>query len=222
MTKRKVKRKKIKAPKAPTTIEGMQQHLRRQSGRGDRYIEHPTPERALKANGALRQGGDDSNSGGDRIWRVEPLLEQLGNPKAKRPKLWPNDPALNLILLQAGQRYRYHYHAAGIDPLKAIDISRMGGLEFGPRTPPMYTSEWRGYHLDEYRSAKNVLDPWLSGLLNAIVVQETPVADAAIQYTFYEDRGKAIAAAMERLRGALVRLAIHFQLASPKAFDHAL
>lgn len=210
------RKKRSKSKRHPTTTKGMAAHLRQQSMRGERFIGHPTPERAMKANGALRQGGDDSALGGDNVWRVEPVLEQLCNPK--RPRLLPHDPTLCQILLSAGKRYRSHHHQSSIDPLKAVDLTSSGGGGFGPKTPTMYGADQKIQALEKYQAARAQLDPWVRGLLESIVIKDMSVEDVSHEFTFYRAHKLRIAVTLEKLTSALIQLAVHFELATAEAF----
>lgn len=113
------------------------------------------------------------------------------------------DPETNDALHAAGLRYASDHHVAGLQPLGAVDYSRAmvdGG-----------SSEGMGDRMvqarSRYRQARAVLGQHYGSVVDAVVIDGSSLGEAGLKISHYKDRGKAIAAASERLNGGLRLLA---------------
>ena len=160
-----------------------------------------TPERLAKSHG--HQIGSV-----DRLQRV--LAAPLDGLHARRA-LDP-DADCNTALYEAGQRYRRHWHGAGLCALSAQDITRMGGSRGTPgwAVPPSEAAAW---HRGEYDKARACLGAYLARWLDAIVIEERAPLEVGRQATRYADKTTATAVAMEILRSGLSVLAGHWGIA---------
>jgi hypothetical protein len=63
---------------------------------------------------------------------------------------------------------------------------------------------------DRYRKARVLLGTHYGPAVDAVVVEGASLGEAGLKISHYKDRGKAIAAASERLNGGLRLLAQHY------------
>ncbi|TIN10401.1 hypothetical protein [Mesorhizobium sp.] len=113
------------------------------------------------------------------------------------------DPETNDALHAAGLRYANDHHLAGLQPLGAIDYSRVmvdggSGEGMGDR---MVQARSR------YRQARALLGSHYGPAVDAVVIDGRSLGDTGLMISHFKDRGKATAAAGERLNGGLRLLA---------------
>ncbi|TPL36731.1 hypothetical protein [Mesorhizobium sp. B2-4-8] len=113
------------------------------------------------------------------------------------------DPETNDALHAAGLRYASDHHLAGLEPLGAIDYSRVmvdggSGEGMGDR---MVQARSR------YRGARALLGAHYGPAVDAVVIEGQSLGDTGLRISHFKDRGKATAAAGERLNGGLRLLA---------------
>ncbi|TGR33017.1 MULTISPECIES: hypothetical protein [unclassified Mesorhizobium] len=116
------------------------------------------------------------------------------------------DAETNDALHAAGLRYASDHYLAGLQPLGAIDYSRVsvdGGSGEG-------MGERMTQARDRYRKARVLLGAHYGPIVDAVVVDGNSLGEAGLKISHYKDRGKAIAAAGERLNGGLRLLAQHY------------
>jgi hypothetical protein len=161
-------------------------------------LQRATPERLAKSYG-------HHIGVTDRLQRV--LAAPLDGLHARRA-LDP-DPECNKALYEAGQRYRHHWHRAGLCTLSAQDITRVGGSGGAPgwAIPPSEAAAW---HRGEYHRARDCLGAYLARWLDAIVIKERAPLEVGRETTRYTDKTTATAIAMEILRSGLGMLASHW------------
>jgi len=171
----------------------------------DAAPQRATPERLAHSHG-------HAIGAGDRVQRV--LAAPLDGLYARRAL--DADPERNALLYEAGQRYRHHWHRAGLCTLSAQDLGRVGGGRGTPgwALPPTEAAAW---HRGEYDRARACLGPYLMRWLDAIVIEERAPLEVARQTTRYADKTTATAIAMELLRSGLSLLAGHWGLAQHEA-----
>lgn len=117
-----------------------------------------------------------------------------------------DDPETNDALHAAGIRYAQDHHLAGLDPLGAIDYSRVT-VDFGSvEGMPGRMADARG----RYRTARTLLGSRYGPVVDAVVIDGKSLGDVGAEITRYKDRGKAIAAAGERLNAGLRILAVKY------------
>lgn len=116
------------------------------------------------------------------------------------------DAETNDVLHAAGLRYSNDHYMAGLQPLGAIDYSRVsvdGGSGEG-------MGERMAQSRSRYRKARVLLGTHYGPVVDAVVVEGQSLGEAGLKISHYKDRGKAIAAAGERLNGGLRLLAQHY------------
>ena len=166
-------------------------------------VEAATPQRATPERLAKSYGHQIGTT--DRLQRVLAApLEGLHARRALDP-----DPVCNTALYEAGQRYRRHWHGAGLCALSAQDITRVGGGRGTPgwAIPPSEAAAW---HRSEFDKARVCLGAYLARWLDAIVIEERAPLEVGRETTRYTDKTTATAIAMEILRSGLGMLASHW------------
>lgn len=147
----------------------------------------PTPERLLKAAGAVVYGDDKR---GRRITTIRdaPLERALDRGAVSRKQY------------EAGCKYRLHWNRAGLQPRYAtIDPNRV----LGAHGAGLLENEAAAFHHARYREAVQAVGEKDGWVLDWIVCLERPLEDAGTRLLGWDTRGSAIVAAMERLRAAL-------------------
>jgi hypothetical protein len=181
-----------------------QKRVRDVLGRNPEAAELPPIERLLRAGDHARLGLGD---GGARRCHVEDSpLDRL----AAR-KVLAKDPAANRILHEAGKRYYEHWYLSGMAPLRAIDLSREG-IGGAGGSCGMPATEAMAHHRAKYRGAVRVLGPWFSAVVDPIVLAEEDPQIVGMRVSGYRSDKQALAVAIDRLRGGLEALAVHFGL----------
>ncbi|MBZ9873476.1 hypothetical protein LB542_21835 [Mesorhizobium sp. BR1-1-9] len=115
-----------------------------------------------------------------------------------------DDPETNDVLHAAGLRYANDHHLAGLNPLGAIDYSRTQ-VDFGSSGEGM--PELMAGSRARYRTARTLLGSRYGAVVDAVVIEGKSLGQVGAEVTRFKDRGKAIAAAGERLNGGLRLLA---------------
>lgn len=117
-----------------------------------------------------------------------------------------DDADTNDALHAAGLRYAQDHHLARLNPLGAVDYSRVvvDGGAAGSGTESMVQARRR------YRAAQELLGAKYAAVVEAVVVEGKSLGEIGASITRYRDRGKAIAAAGERLNAGLRLLAINY------------
>ena len=175
----------------------------REAAAADAAPQRATPERLAHSHG-------HAIGASDRVQRV--LAAPLEAPHARRAL--DADLETNAFLYEAGQRYRHHWHRAGLCALSAQDLGRIGSGRGTPgwAMPPTEAAAW---HRGEYDKARACLGAYLARWLDAIVIEERAPLEVARQATRYADKTTATAIAMEVLRSGLALLAGHWGLGQP-------
>lgn len=114
-----------------------------------------------------------------------------------------DDPEANDVLHAAGLRYAQDHHLAGLNPLGAIDYSRVQVDCGSSEGMPTMMADAR----ERYRVARSLLGARYGAVVDAVVIEGKSLGQVGAEVTRFRDRGKAIAAAGERLNGGLRLLA---------------
>jgi hypothetical protein len=123
-----------------------------------------------------------------------------------------DDPETNDALHAAGLRYATDFHLAGLNPLGAIDYSRVT-VDFGAAGEG--ASDRMAQARGRFRKAKELLGTKYAPVVDAVVVEGKSLGEVGASVTRYRDRGKAIAAAGERLNAGLRLLAVSYGILRP-------
>lgn len=182
----------------------MAKNRKRKSRRGvDQSTGAPTPERRAMAAGHIRQSISPEQA---RVYHCEdaPLdrLEQRGQLDRDRHR--------NRVLAEAGRRYFEHWYKSGMSPLAAVDLGRAQGG--GTPSCGMPTSELAAHHRRQYRATVQALGQFFSAVVDPIVLNEQDVAAVGRSISGHRNHGRAVAVAMDRLRGGLTVLAVYFRM----------
>lgn len=116
------------------------------------------------------------------------------------------DPETNDALHAAGLRYASDHYLAGLQPLGAIDYSRTKvdcGSGEGMNDSAIQARS-------RYRRARTLLGAHYGPTVDAVVVEGHSLGDTGLKTTHFKDKGKATAAAGERLNGGLRLLATSY------------
>jgi hypothetical protein len=134
-------------------------------------------------------------------------IRRLGDPfdvLHARHLLDREDPEMNALLWQAGDRLRGHWHLSRLDPLTAFDFRRES--VDGGRAVPTGPAEAAVRHREALRRARDAVGPRLLPYLTGVVVDGRTVADLRGLVTDTGHARTAEALALDRLREALHRL----------------
>lgn len=174
------------------------------AGRRGTIGEDATPERLRHAE---REGASAVDEQGVR--RVADAFDLLH----KRGLLDRDDPGRNEVMWQAGDRYRKHWHRAGLDGLVAFDFRResVDGAGGGGGTTP---TEAALRHRIMLRAASAAVGPRLLPYLAGVVVECRPALALRPLVTDTSHARTADALVVERLRESLHRLCDHWDLRS--------
>jgi hypothetical protein len=109
---------------------------------------------------------------------------------------------------EAGDRFRTHYYASGLDPMRAVDFSRpyVDGGEHKPEP------EFRAHHLQEYKRAVQSVRAWNLTVLKDVLLDEKRFEDCVAIRSLYASPRDWQIAGMTMLRVALRMLVDHFGL----------
>jgi hypothetical protein len=109
---------------------------------------------------------------------------------------------------EAGDRFRTHYFASGLDPMRAVDFSRpyVDGGEHKPEP------EFRTHHLQEYQRAVQSVRAWNMNILKEVVLDEKRFEDCKSLQVLYASPRDWQIAGKAQLHIALRMLADHFGL----------
>jgi len=117
-----------------------------------------------------------------------------------------DDADINDALHAAGLRYAQDHHLARLDPLGAVDYARVivdgGATSSGGES--MLQARRR------YRAAQGLLGTKYGTVVESVVVDGKSLGEIGAAITRYKDKGKAIAAAGERLNAGLRLLAVSY------------
>lgn len=175
-------------------------HLKKIEMQGDRGIGTPTPERALRANGSMRQGAD-------KVLRLEDApLDRL----AARNQLHPRDARLNRIYKEAGEEYYRDYMLSGMSQLKAMDPSRIqvdGNAGSRDGLPATASAE---FHRKRFFAAQRYIGPEFSPIVDAVVLREEALTEVGKRVRAAWSNGASSAVALDRLTLGLSRAAVHY------------
>ncbi|RJT32783.1 hypothetical protein D3227_25630 [Mesorhizobium waimense] len=114
-----------------------------------------------------------------------------------------DDVETNDVLHAAGLRYEQDHHLAGLNPLGAIDYSRVKVDHGSSEGVPRLVTDAR----ERYRTARSLLGSRYGAVVDAVVIEGKSLGQVGAEVTRFKDRGKAIAAAGERLNSGLRLLA---------------
>ncbi len=165
------------------------------------YVQPPTPEREGKAGAFVRR---------DTLGRCH--VEDAPLDRLAARHVLARDPVLNRMLHAAGQRYFEHWYLSGMMALGAQDVSRPYACGGTSAACGMPTSERAAYHRQQYRGAVQALGAWFSAAVDPIVLAEQDLASVGSKISGYRKPKVAVAVALDRLRGGLDLLAIHFRI----------
>ncbi|TPK18076.1 hypothetical protein [Mesorhizobium sp. B2-5-7] len=122
-----------------------------------------------------------------------------------------DDPETNDLLHAAGLRYAQDHHLAGLNPLGAIDYSHTQ-VDYGSSEGmPELMAGARA----RYRTARTLLGARYGAVVDGVVIDGKSLGLIGAEVTRFKDRGKAIAAAGERLNGGLRLLAQRYGILRP-------
>ncbi len=189
---------------ATAPVRRARKKLRAGGRTDDKASATPTAERLARADEHYRQDAV-------RAYHCEDApVERL----AKRRALDP-DPGRNEMMRQAASRYYEHWYLSGMSGVSAIDLTRASASSES-RPVGMPATEAALAHRRKYRDARAKLAEYggdrLLDVVEFVVLNECVVEAIAVQVSGYRDRGKAIAVTLDRLRGGLGLLAVHFRI----------
>ncbi len=150
----------------------------------------PTPERLAKMGDNFTRGGE-----GALVARDAPL-ETL---YAKR--------GIDDRQYNAGKKFYHHWYRAGLNERYAALNLASGVFGGGTTTYGMPANEDQAYHREAYRKSVQHLGMRTSGLLQYIICDETSLVEVGRKVLGWANDPQARAAASERLKDALDRLA---------------
>ncbi|NGO51632.1 hypothetical protein [Allomesorhizobium camelthorni] len=153
----------------------------------------------VAANDNQPQADKASAKGG--VFRVADNLQRMHTAKNL-----DDDPETNDALFAAGLRYAQDHHQAGLSPLGAVDYSRVVVDGGGQQN----SADSRAVARDRYRAARELLGSRYGGVVEGVAVEGKSLGEVGAEITRYRDRGKAIAAAGERLNAGLRLLAVRY------------
>lgn len=165
------------------------------------YVQPPTVEREAKAGQFVRR---------DAMGRCHVEDSPLDRLAARH--VLARDPCANRMLHAAGQRYFEHWYLSGMLLLGAQDVSRPYASGAGGSSCGMPASERAAYHRQQYRAAVQALGAWFLAAVDPIVLAEQDPASVGARISGYSHHGLAVAVALDRLRGGLDLLAVHFRI----------
>jgi hypothetical protein len=195
--------------------------LRSFRSRGETAPEVTTPERLLRAGGTARVEAFDRAVEVERDGRtrVETVVAHririedgpLARLRARNQLASGHDAAVrNAALAAAGERFRAHWHNAGLAPLNAIDPSRervSGGNMAG-----LLRTERQLAHFQAYAAALEVMTADSRRTVEAIVLHDREPVDVGREVSGYRQQQQSTAVALYLLRAGLQALAQHFGL----------
>jgi hypothetical protein len=188
---------------------------------GETSPEVTTPERLLRAGGTARIEAFSRDVEVERDGRpqVETIVAHririedgpLARLRARNLLASGPDAALrNAALAAAGDRFRLHWHGAGLVPLHAIDPSRervSGGTMAG-----LLRTERQLAHFQAYCAALKALAGDARRTVEAIVLHDREPVDVGREVSGYRQQQQSTAVALYLLRAGLEALAQHFGL----------
>ena len=187
---------------------------------GDKASETTTPERLLRAGGMARverfsravevqrRGRMETRTVEARRIRIED--SPFARLRARNLLASGADAEVrNALLAAAADRYRQHWHYAGLGPLHAIDPSRerVSGTMVG-----LLRTERQLAHFQAYGAAVRVLGEDARRIVEAVVLHDREPVDVGRELSGYRQEKQATAVALYVLRAGLRELAVHFGL----------
>ncbi len=160
------------------------------------------PKISLGENDATTERLVAANDNVETIDGVRRLFDTAFDIMAKRKQL-DDDPGMNELLFTAGRLYQQDHHAAGFEPLGAIDYARPmvdgGGVQL--------VSERGAIAKDRFRAARRAVGSRYGAIVDAVVLDGKTLLDAGRAHCGYSGKDTATAAAKERLNAGLRILA---------------
>jgi hypothetical protein len=156
----------------------------------------PSVERLAKAEGFFVIGDDEQ---GTKIFTLRDTpLDRMFSRRA-----------IGGVEYSALQRYRSHWHHAGLEPgVGSVDLNRIFSSDPGSMSG-MAKSEAQAHHRGEWRAARELLGHRPGIVVDNVVCAELPL-DVAGYSIGWTNKPQAIAAATEVLRDAGYRLGRHW------------
>ncbi|MBD9569048.1 hypothetical protein [Ensifer sp. ENS08] len=165
------------------------------------------PGISLGENDATAERLVAANDNSEIVEGARRLFDTAFDVMAKRKQL-DEDPEINELLFTAGRLYQQDHHAAGFDPLGAIDYSRP--MVDGSGGPPV--SERSTIAKDRFRAARRSIGSRYGAVVDAVVLEGKTLLDAGRAHCGYSGKDTATAAAKERLNAGLRILAQRYGL----------
>lgn len=160
------------------------------------------PKISLGENDATKERLVAANDNVEAIDGVRRLFDTAFDVMAKRKQL-DEDPSINELLFTAGRLYQQDHHAAGFEPLGAIDYSRPIVDGSGGQA----VSERSAIAKDRFRAARRAIGARYGAVVDAVVLEGKTLLDAGRAHCGYTGKDTATAAAKERLNAGLRVLA---------------
>lgn len=205
---------------AESPIDLAKAALQRFRRAGEIAAEGTTPERLLRAAGTAKVEAFSRTIEVERDGRIEHdtfeghriRIEDspLARLRARHLLATGADSATRSALLAAAaDRYRLHWHSAGLAPLRAADPSRerVSGGGAG-----LLCGERQIAHFQAYGAAVKALSADTRRVVEAIVLMEHEPVDVGREMSGYKQDKQATAVALYLLRAGLAELAVHFGL----------
>ena len=223
------RKSKISLPKLaslePPTHESQARRMLQTFKRaGYRAPEAPNVERLLKAGDAAKIKTFSEVvevARGDKFEAVAVDFVRMrldDGPLARlrdRGQLDRDDKARNLALAQAGEKYAHDFLRAGLDNLRALDVSREVTAAYSPNG--LWRCEGQIEALQNFRAAREAIPEDFREAVAAIVLSEREPVDVGREIGAYRDAKMAGAVALFILRRGLTALARHYRMIAAKA-----
>ncbi|MQY01331.1 hypothetical protein GHK03_35775 [Sinorhizobium medicae] len=143
-----------------------------------------------------------ANDNFETVDGVRRLFDTAFDVMAKRKQL-DEDPEVNELLFTAGRLYQQDHHAAGFEPLGAIDYSRPMVDGSGGQA----VSERSSIAKDRFRAARRAIGSRYGAVVDAVVLDGKTLLEAGRAHCGYTGKDTATASAKERLNAGLRILA---------------
>ena len=153
----------------------------------------PTPERLRRAQGFVERGNLGRGRTGVVTMRDSPIERALARKNMSEPQY------------TAALKYRHHWYRAGLaSPLSSVELNRIFACDL-TNFSGMAKTETQVFHRQRYREAVQHI-----GMIDAAVVEQVVCQEISLEQAGYKlgwgTKAQAIAAATERMKGALDRL----------------
>ena len=146
-----------------------------------------------------------------RVAARPPLMRASVLDSLHETRKLDSDRTMSTLLHAAGLRYHADWYLSGLSGISAIDYGRCGLGGSGDPLSGMPQSEMQAHRRDSFRKARKHLGDRYVPILEAVVLEEKPLAEARY-LTGYRDKTAGSAVALERLNTGLRRLAVHYGL----------